>query len=67
MAADFRLVPKNLGDIVEDVSGSLHTIRVWKLKDADASIIALAGGSAYVEAVMAMLCLSNVEKIYAMG
>ncbi|NPA99709.1 MAG: nucleoside phosphorylase [Crenarchaeota archaeon] len=36
-------------------------------KNADASIIALAGGSAYVEAVTAMLCLSSVEKIYAMG
>ncbi len=67
LGGGFRLVPKTLGDIVEDVSGSLHTIRVWRLKDADASIIALAGGSAYVEAVMAMLCLSNVEKIYAMG
>ena len=67
LGGGFSLVPKVLGDIVEDVSGSLHTIRVWRLKEADASIIALAGGSAYVEAVMAMLCLSSVEKIYAMG
>jgi len=67
LGGGFTLIPRALGDSVDDISGAFTTIRVWRLRDADISLLAIGGGSWYVEAALAMLCQSPVERIYALG
>ena len=63
----FQLIPRLLGNRIEDVSGRIHAIRVWRLRDAPVSLFATAGGPHYVEAVLSILCWSSVRLVYAMG
>ncbi len=67
LGGGFRLVPRLLGDRVESIPGRLTTIRAWRLRGADASILALAAGPHYVEAAMAVACEAGVEEAYAVG
>jgi len=67
LGGGFSLVPRILGDSIDDISGAFTTIRIWRLRDVPASIIAMGGGPSYVESTMAILCQSPVERVYAIG